>query len=492
MKRLTAILFSTIFCIQVWAQNEHIFIYGNDSTLNIYKRSELKQIDFGKSNGSGFNTLSITDANDSTVSFNMSLIDSCTVRNTGLPEIFVNLIDYPDITDLFKGHGFTKSTIYPAKLSIVGNGQMDDLSERKVEFRGRGNTTWECPKTPYRFKMEKKQSLAGMKKAKSYALIANYLDCTHMRNATALWIARYLNMPYTNHCVPVTVTLNGYYKGLYMLTEKIGIGSGSVDIDENKGMLFELDTHFDEDYEFAYKWKDGADATTQDSIPVMCKDPDIAEIAATFTDGTTADEYWEKWKADFSAMADAVTSRSADESLSDIIDIESAANYYLVYALTKNGEPLHPRSVYIYKENLGSNDVYHFGPVWDFDWAYTYTSDGKESASPNWAIMSGNGFWSGYSFFKHLFQNEEFYALFSKKLENFIETGYPEMLKWMDEYALQIDAYAVENGIIWPDSTTPRAMRSSYEFRKNLDTLKDWFTQRIAYMKTDRTHGLYR
>jgi hypothetical protein len=225
----------------------------------------------------------------------------------------------------------------------------------------------------------------------------------------------------------------------------------------------------------------------------MCKDPDIVEIAETFTDGTTADEYWEKWKTDFSAMADALVSRKADEDISDVIDIESAANYYLVYALACNSESKHPKSVYIYKENLGSDDVYHFGPVWDFDWAYTYSPDGKETGSPETPLLNSNGDWSGYSFFKHLFQNEEFFALFSKKFDDFVEGGYPEMLKWMDEYAMQIDGYAVENGIIWPDSTSSgvSAMHSSYEFRKNLDTLKDWLAQRIAYMAADSTLGLY-
>jgi hypothetical protein len=476
----------------MWSQNEHIHIYRNDSTLNTFKRSELNRIDFGVSNGDGFNTLTITDANDSTTSISMSLIDSCTVRSTGLPEVHVNLIDYPNIPDLFKTDDYTKHTIYQANLRIAGNGRMDDLSERHVEFRGRGNSSWYYPKTPYRFKMDKKQSLAGMKKAKSYALISNYIDCSHMHNAIAFWIAHYLNMPYTNHCIPVTVTLNGNDKGLYMLTEKIGIGSGSVDIDENKGMLFELDAYYDEDYKFFYKWRDTANATKIDSIPVMCKDPDIAEIVASFSDGTTADEYWDKWRADFSAMADAVTSRSANESLSDIIDIESAANFFLVTGVAKNHEPLHPKSVFMYKESLDSSDVYHFGPIWDFDWAFTYSYNGKETGSPTLTIMGGNGTYSGYSFFKHMLQNKEFYALFEKKFYDFVENGYPKLLKWMDEYAMQIDAYAVENGILWPDSSYPCPMRSSFEFRKNFDTLKNWLDQRIAFMKTHNTHALYR
>lgn len=59
-----------------------------------------------------------------------------------------------------------------------------------------------------------------MKKAKSFALIANYIDCSLMRNTVALWLANYLEMPFANHCIPVKVYFNGICKGQYMLTEK--------------------------------------------------------------------------------------------------------------------------------------------------------------------------------------------------------------------------------------------------------------------------------
>ncbi len=43
----------------------------------------------------------------------------------------------------------------------------------------------------------------------------------------------------------------------------------------------------------------------------------------------------------------------------------------LLNELCKNGEVCHPKSVFAYREN--SNDLLHFGPPWDFDWAYGYT-----------------------------------------------------------------------------------------------------------------------
>lgn len=138
-----------------------------------------------------------------------------------------------------------------------------------------------------------------MAKAKTFALIANYIDPSLMRNPVALWTAQQLELPFSNHSVPVNVYLNGHYKGAYMMTEKIGIGGGSVDIDETTGMLFELDSNFDEDFKFNYYFPNNYSKT----LPVMVKDPDLTEVKP---DETERDTYFKQWQSDFTEMANAV------------------------------------------------------------------------------------------------------------------------------------------------------------------------------------------
>lgn len=262
------------------AQHEQIHVFRNDGKhFNSFKATEIEKIEHSTAD-----YMVVTATDGYVTNIHMPSIDSVLTRTTGVPEFYVNLNDYPQWTDLLKDATHTKSTVYAATLSMKGNGMFDDLPEQQVEFRGRGNSTWNMEKTPYRFKMEKKVSVCGLPKAKSFALIANYIDCTLMRNAIAFRIAQMLGLPFTNHSIPVHVYFNGIFKGAYMLTEKVGIGSGSVDIDENTGIMFELDTNYDEDFKFTYRWGDSK------RLPVMVKDPDVAEIAAD--KGILADEYF--------------------------------------------------------------------------------------------------------------------------------------------------------------------------------------------------------
>lgn len=468
-----------------FAQNEHIHVFRSDRALNTVKASEIQPITFDNQQ------MTITATDGTTTTINMSVVDSCVVRQTALPVFYINLLDYPNWTEL-QG---AKDDAHPATLRMEGNGMFDDIEEVTIaEFRGRGNSTWGMKKKPYRFKFSNKQSVCGLPKAKTFALIANYIDCTLMRNTVALWTANYLEMPFANHCVPVKVVLNGVDKGQYMLTEKIGIGGGSVDIDETTGMLFELDSNYDETYKFKYIWQQNGWQTK--TVPVMVKDPDLDELAEDpeVTNITNASEYFAKWQADFIAMADAVTSRSTSESLSDVLDVESAVNFIFVNTLAGNGELQHPKSLYIHKESLEAGQVYHFGPVWDFDWAFTF--DGTEGTTPERPMLRSDGDLAGCSFLKLLCANEEFRTMFKAKLDAFMAPGggYDQLKAYMEEYASMIEPSAVENGVLWPDDVSHASwcvQRDSYDFRQNFETLKTWIDQRLTYMQNHENYGIY-
>ena len=497
MKKIFTFAASLAIAAGMMAQNhDHIHIFRNDKAFNTYKAAEVNGISFSGNNGT-YNKMTVTSADGKTESINMDLVDSCVVRTKGIPEFHVYLTDYPDWTEL-QG---SKGDVRAATLRMDGNGMYDDLPEQKVEFRGRGNSTWNMAKKPYRFKMSKKASVCGLPKAKTFALLANYIDCSLMRNVVAMWVANYLKMPYANHMIPVKVYLNGIYKGAYMLTEKIGIGGGSVDIEETTGMLFELDTNYDEDFKF---WFDLSKYTTQSStprdasnyIPVMVKDPDLTELAedASVTEITDANAYFEKWKTDFVVMAKAIMSRQSSESLSDVIDIESAVNFFIVNNIAANHEMKHPKSFYLHKESLDGSEVYHFGPVWDFDWAFTF--DGAENASPTAALVDDKADREagGYPFLKKLFQNKEFMEMYKQKWDDFVKDGYPQLKEYMEEYAMIIEPSAKENGLLWPAdySVSWRKSESSWEFRKNFNALKAWIENRVAFVSSDSNFGLYK
>ena len=467
--------------VSVFAQTDQIHVFRSDDTkLSTFKGADILSITH--ENGSaalGFNDLVIKTTDGTSTTISIGLIDSVQVRSTGLPEFHVNLIDYPSWTEL-QG---AKDDVHPAILYMKGNGMYSDIEADTVEFRGRGNSTWGMKKKPYRFKMKKKAAVCGLPKAKTFALIANYIDCSLMRNAVSLWVANYLQMPFANHCIPVRVYFNDILKGEYMLTEKIGTGSGSVNIDEYKGVLFELDSNYDEAFEFYFRWDGGK------RLPVMVKDPDFTEICDSL--GVTTSQYLQTWQSDFTQMAQAVTSGDTSADLSQYIDLESAVNFFIVNNLAANHEMKHPKSFYIYKDSIADGETYHFGPVWDFDWAYTF--DGYEGVSASIPMVASDGDCGGYSFLKALFSNTGFRALYKQKWDKFISVGYPQLLKYMEEYANLIEPSAIENGQLWPAdySVSWRRSESSLEFRKNFKALKTWIGQRIDYCNSHANFGLY-
>ena len=486
MKKVLLLTAAVLISGSAMAQHEHFHVFRNDKQFNTF--NNVQEITYQGSPSSGYDKMLVTDAKGNTTTIDIEAIDSAVIRSTGIPEFHVNLTDHPEWTELTG----SKSDEHPAILRMDGNGMYDDLPEQEVIFRGRGNSTWNMKKKPYRFKMDKKTAVCGMKKAKSFALIANYIDCSLMRNTVALWLANYLEMPFANHCIPVKVYFNGICKGQYMLTEKTGIGSGSVDIDEEKGMLFEIDSNYDEDYKFAYDLYSHTAVqngnNNQGTLPVMISDPDLTEIAPAL--GLTADEYFDTWKNDFSAMLTAVMTTPSTGSLKEYIDIESVVNFFMVNSLSSNHEMRHPKSFKLYKDSL--DGVYKFGPVWDFDWAFTF--DGREGAPANTPMVDNNGDCGGYTFIKALLSNEEIRTLYQQKWNAFVKDGYPELKAYMEEYATLIEPSAKENGVLWPAdySVDWRLSESSFDFRENFDKLKAWIQQRINYCNEDPNFGLYR
>lgn len=491
MKSIITFAIALLSFIPAMAQdNSHLHVFRSDNNFHSHKASKLKNITFEGSTDN-YTKMVITDADGTETIVSMDIVDSLAFRPNGIADLYVNLIDYPYLTDLMKDATHTKETIYSAILRLEGNGQVKDIAADTVEFRGRGNSTWNMPKTPYRFKMKKKQAIGDLPKAKSFAVIANYIDCSLMRNSIALWIGRKLGLPHTNHTVPCNVYINNNYRGSYVITEKIGVGSGSVDIDEYRGLLFELDSNFDENYKFGIQLSGTYPRTTyassQSYLPVMVKDPDLSEICDSL--GKTPTQLLNEWGDNFQKMVYTVMTTPASGSIASVIDIEQAAKFFLVNGIANNHEMKHPKSLYIHKDSI--EGLYKFGPVWDFDWAFTF--DGKEGMPANVPMVSSNGDRGGYTFLKKLMQNEEFRAEYKKTLDDFKQNAYPELLEYMNAYADNIEPFAKANGLKWPadHSVSWKQSESSYEFRENYKALCSWIEERLEYMSNHVNYGLY-
>ena len=163
-------------------------------------------------------------------------------------------------------------------------------------------------------------------------LTANYIDGTHLLNAVGMKIGQFLEMPFTNRILPVEVTINNEYLGLFMLTEQVEAKTNRIDVGDD-GMLLNLDTNYDEEWQFksdAYK------------LPVTVKYPKSMD----------ADKL-NSIKSQFETLEALVASDYfPNNQYLDYIDDVSIAKYLIVYMLTGNEEINHPKSTYIHKTRI--------------------------------------------------------------------------------------------------------------------------------------------
>ena len=118
-------------------------------------------------------------------------------------------------------------------LLLDANGSVcysDADEESTSELKGRGNATWSYYKKPYQLKLGKKTALLGMEKSKTWILLAGYTDQSALHNALAFTLAEDLRVPFAIDYRFVNLYIDGAYRGLYMLCEKVQIDESRVDI----------------------------------------------------------------------------------------------------------------------------------------------------------------------------------------------------------------------------------------------------------------------
>lgn len=388
---------------------------------------------------------------------------------SNIPTIYITTDPYVDeVPD--------KENYLTAKFAYIPYDGATDTLETTVSIRGRGNSSWTFPQKSYRLKFDKKQSIAGLEKAKSYVLITNYIDNTLLKNAVGYKIAELLELPYTNTAVPVDVVFNGKPRGNYVLTHKVGINAGSADFDETQGILWEIDTNYDEDYRFR---------SSRYYLPCMVKDPDFRELAET--DAILVRALWAYWKADL----DLAIAKVYDGQWSQVFDARQLAKYLVVNDVVANFELNHPKSMFLYKPWAG--DKYYFGPVWDFDWAFAYA--GNVDVNTRLIRQIATVYETdSYEFFAKIFSSDEFMSLFKEEFDNFCDNHLQTLMDFIDDYAEKVRISAYQNYEIWPEEhfySDEADIINTAHFQENVDNLKAFILERIEKMKADPRFLLY-
>jgi hypothetical protein len=336
----------------------------------------------------------------------------------------------------------------------ANSGNNLDLTSSNEEvqgIRGRGNTTWALhPKKPYRLKFDEKQSLFGLKKAKSWVLLANYQDPTLLMNTIAFELGDSFGLPFTNHYIHVELVLNGVYEGSYVLTEQVQVGKGRVDIDEDDGFLVELDAYYDEEPKFK---------TNLYNLSVMIKSPEDLTDPAGYDFVKTA----------INGLEAAMKADTFPESgYRDLIDMDTFVDFLLINEIVGNPELYSPASTYMYKDK--DNAKISMGPLWDFDVAF-----GCSSLHVYFNASNPRSIW--HAFFRRFYDD----PVFLEKYKEHWNNNYSKIiaiLSFIDEMAAKLDKSQQANYRVWQWS-------DGLNYQREIAKMKAWLNQRIAYLNEE-------
>ncbi len=382
--------------------------------------------------------------------------------------------------DIEKGHTVVSRNYYlNAEFRITGYGTFNDFAHC-VQIKGRGNNSWNYDKKSYRLKFPEKVKLFGLKKGKSWVLLANPQHGSLMTNAIAMKIGQLAKAPYTNHIIPVELYINGEYQGSYIFTEKVGLSNNSIDVDEELAYMLELDSYYDEDFKFR---------SAHSNQPVNIKDPDLQEFetgkvnstllqaflndncknsipsqqfpnssltATIISNYNAGNAIFNVIKEQFNRLDNIVCNNG---NIEEVLDLDAAARYVLVNELVFNREILHPKSVFLWKADITSPDSkFILGPLWDFDYAFGYNEKSYFTDVTDKTCIVG-GAYPGCKFFTALISNREFQRHYYKVWCEFVENDcITEVMQYIADYHEFVKESYSNNAMLWGDNTDYAAL----------------------------------
>ncbi len=327
-------------------------------------------------------------------------------------------------------------------------------------FKGRGNTSWELDKKPYRLRLNSSISLFGLNPSKTWVLLANSLDKSNIRNKTANSFARAMGMTGTTSSVYVDLYLNGNYNGLYELSEKIQIASGSVDIenldDENERLnAREISSYPKKVVNEASDGERVSYSLERNPVDIsggyLIEKNYLERYAASPSRFTTASgekycvrspEIASEEEVDYIAdLMDEIEKRAEEGGeVSELIDLKSFADKYLLEEFVDN-EASGATSSFFYKNADSIDPHLYAGPPWDYDKSLENLLPGEKDDIGRLTYLTNHG--NGTRLFYNLFMNcsdfrEMVYSEYRENMEPMLDE-YIENEGWKNNDYSKID-----------------------------------------------------
>ena len=378
------------------------------------------------------------------------------------------------------------------------------------EIKGRGNSSWAKPKKPYQIKFDKKQDLLeNGEKSKKWILLANYVDASLIHNEISYNLAKEMGLENSPDCKTIDLYYDGEYRGTYLLSEKVEIGDGRVEIDDLEEAFEEANPDVDMDD------LPTSQATTSNGAlyqyvedlnnPENINGGYLIELDNAYYG---AEKSWVKVSSGnyFVVKSPEYTSNdgmlyiseflqeiddciknnginpNTGKKLEEYVDIESFAKYILVQEFIKNWD-FFASSTFFYKP--ADEDKLYAGPIWDCDGALGVRCDFENYTSPQGFMGRG---WSHYLLDIPVIK-EEIKAYFNNTLEPIVnnillgnESG--QFLKSINTYVDSINASQKMNYKLW-DIYSEDVIIDFNSYEESIEYLRNFIVERTKWIKEE-------
>lgn len=397
------------------------------------------------------------------VIYNSRKIAAEDLTHSGLP---VTIINTPNNQDITSKEEYIENTL----ISIFQTDIIDEFCEL-TNMKGRGNSTWNAPKKPYAIKFDKKKSLISLPEDKSWVLLANYFDETLLRNDLAFFMGHEISsLEWTPHFYQVDLVLNGQYRGIYQLGEKVKISKKRVNVGDD-GFLFEIDNraYIEDDARYF--------SVSHLPNPINIKDPEVEYFD---DDYNYAKEF--VTEAEAALYSDGFT--DVENGWQKYMDLDSFVEWYLMNEISKNADAcVMFSSCYM---NLKRGDKLKMGPLWDYDLAFGgYPVNWSETTS-SWANDYEGFKLKETGWYVRLFEDPAFVSKVKERF-NYYYSYKTSILNHLEKNASLIEDKMYEENKMWGrvcnTSSTPAEVKEIYQ--QKVDYLKTWLSNRLDWLNVN-------
>ena len=297
--------------------------------------------------------------------------------------------------------------VLDGKTNSVADSAKGTLYDIGIKVRGQSSALFPKPGYGVEVRDEKGEgldvSLFGLPPADDWVFHGPYVDKSMMRNALAHWLFRQAGhySPRTKH---FDLYINGVYRGVYVLIEKIKRGKYRVNVSKLK----ETDVN-GEDVTGGYIWafdKTGTNTggagsgpiekegfNTSDGLNVILHYPKKENIQKQ------QEDYLKKYLNDLEGL---FKNGKNGQGYENYVDMTSALDYVLHEEVTNNADSywcsffLHKPKDKTDKNGVKTEGKVTLGPAWDFNLAMSNGSQPENGGGNNGGGMWGGGFGGGF------------------------------------------------------------------------------------------------